>query len=60
MTNASSVQSTYEMLTSIAKKHLFIETLEARNSDSLDFYDLAVWDVKAALHAAFEAGKASK
>ena len=40
----------------IAQKHLFIETLETRNSDSLDFHDVAVWSVRDALEAAFKAG----
>jgi hypothetical protein len=45
-----------ELLTDIAKKHLNIETLETRNSDSLDFHDMAVWCIKDALQAAYEAG----
>lgn len=45
-----------EMLTVIAIKHLNRETLETRNSDSLDFSDQAVWSLKAALEAAYEAG----
>lgn len=36
---------------------LGIETLETRNSDSLDFHDLAVWTVRAALDAAYAAGQ---
>ena len=40
----------------IAQKHLFIETLETRNSDRLDFHDVAVWNVREALEAAFKAG----
>lgn len=42
----------------IAKEHLHIQTLETQNSDSLDFHDVSVWGVKAALQAAYEAGKA--
>ena len=42
---------------SIALDHLFIETLETRHRDSLDFHDVSVWGVKAALEAAFEAGR---
>ena len=37
-------------------KQLGIETLERRQSDSLDFYDLAVWSVREALSEAFIAG----
>ena len=40
----------------IAEKHLFIETLETRNSDRLDFHDVAVWSVRDALEATFKAG----
>jgi len=45
-----------DLLTDIAKKHLNIETLETRNSDSLDFHDMAVWCIKDTLQAAYEAG----
>ena len=44
------------ILTLIAQKHLGIETLETRNSDSLDFHDTAVWCIKDALEAAYRAG----
>jgi hypothetical protein len=44
----------------IAKQHLDLETLETRRSDSLDFHDLAVWRIRAALEAAFEAGRAQE
>lgn len=40
----------------IARVHLHIEALETRRSDSLDFYDLAVWNIRAALEAAYLAG----
>jgi hypothetical protein len=40
----------------IAKDVLGIETLETRNSDSLDFYDLAVWRIAEALALAYQAG----
>jgi hypothetical protein len=44
------------ILTLIAQKHLGIETLQTRDSDSLDFHDTAVWCLKDALEAAFKAG----
>lgn len=47
------------LFTDIAQKHLGIETLVLRNRDSLDFHDVSVSGVKAALDAAFEAGKAA-
>ena len=43
----------------LAKEHLDIDTLETRKSDSLDFHDVAVWEVKAALRAAYAAGRGS-
>jgi hypothetical protein len=46
-----------DLLTQIAQQHLRIETLETRNSDSLDFHDVGVWCVRDALEAAFRAGQ---
>lgn len=48
-----------ELLNQIAQKHLGVQTLETRNSDSLDFHDVAAWSIKAALEAAFLAGLAA-
>ena len=48
-----------ELLAAIAKGTLHIDTLETRKSDSLDFHDVAVWSVKAALEAAYRAGLAA-
>ena len=45
-----------EELASIARRHLRMVTLEARNSDSLDFHDLSVWELRRALAAAYKAG----
>ena len=44
----------------IAKDQFFIETLETRNSDQLDFYDISVWSIKKALERAYELGKKDK
>ena len=41
----------------IAEKTLQIPTLEARNSDSLDFHEFAVWSIKEALEQAYAAGQ---
>ena len=41
----------------IAQRILHIDTLQTRKSDSLDFHDVAVWNIKEALEAAFEAGR---
>jgi hypothetical protein len=45
-----------ELLTQIAQSKLGIETLETRKSDGLDFHDVAVWCLRDALEAAFNAG----
>ena len=45
------------LLQQIALDHLFIDNLETRNSDRLDFHDVSVWGVKSALIAAYEAGR---
>jgi len=48
------------LLLEIASKHFHsIETLETRNSDRLDFHDVAVWAIRAALEAAYVAGQAA-
>jgi hypothetical protein len=41
----------------IAQRILGIDTLQTRKSDSLDFHEVAVWSIKEALEAAFEAGR---
>ena len=46
-----------QQMQQIALDHLFIETLETRNSDRLDFHEVSVWGVKSALMAAYEAGR---
>ena len=48
-----------QQLAQIALNHLFIETLETRNSDRLDFHDVSVWAVQSALVAAYQAGLAA-
>jgi len=47
------------LIMEIARRHFFIVTLETRERDSLDFHDVAVWAMRAALEEAFEAGRAS-
>ena len=48
-----------QLLNRIASEHLGLSTLNTRNSDSLDFHNVAVWQVRIALEAAYHAGKAS-
>lgn len=44
------------ILAEIADRHLSIDTLEEQHSDSLDFHEVSVWDLRAALAAAHTAG----
>ena len=48
-----------QRLRQIALDHLFIDHLETRSSDRLDFHEVSVWGIKSALQAAFEAGQQS-
>ena len=50
-------QTLDKLLLQIAQEHLLVETLETRFSDRLDFHDVAVWGIKSALQAAFDAGR---
>lgn len=45
------------VISSIAKDLLGLATLQTRNADSLDFHDLAVWQIRKALEAAYQAGR---
>ncbi|MGH7223856.1 MAG: DUF6900 domain-containing protein [Gemmataceae bacterium] len=45
-----------QKLEAIARRHLQIVTLETRKSDSLDFHDLSIWQLRRALAAAYIAG----
>jgi hypothetical protein len=46
-----------EVVARIAKTYLEIDTLKVQNRDSLDFHDVGVASLEAALIAAFEAGQ---
>jgi hypothetical protein len=46
-------------LAQIAAQVLKVPTLEYRNSDSLDFHEVSVGQIKLALRAAYEAGRQS-
>lgn len=56
---ATETAATQALLQEIAARHLFLETLDTRNADSLDFHDVAVWSIRAALEAAYAAGQAA-
>ena len=47
-------------LTKIAKDVLKLPTLDYRHADGLDFHEFSVGQVKLALRAAYEAGRAAK
>lgn len=59
MTSRTNQTAPADLLAGIAQKHLFIETLEERKSDSLDFHEVSVWGIQAALEAAYAAGIAA-
>lgn len=50
-------QNVMDAFNQIALDHLFVETLETRHSDRLDFHEVSVWGIKSALQAAFDAGR---
>ena len=56
---AAAAAASESLLLEIAAKHFHLQTLETRNSDGLDFHDVAVWSIRAALEAAFAAGQAA-
>jgi len=58
MTN-SEQKKMQKTLEQIAAEHLGIETLTARKRDYLDFHEVGVWGVKAALEAACDAALAN-
>jgi hypothetical protein len=45
-----------KLFANIATEYFGISTLKTRNSDALDFHSVAVWQVKTALAAAYQAG----
>lgn len=46
-----------EVVARIARKNFGIKTLETRHNDSQDFKEVAVWEIRAALKEAYEAGR---
>ena len=46
-----------KVIASIAHRCLNIETLRTQNSDSLDFHDVSVWNLRRALLCAYEEGR---
>ena len=56
---AAAKETQAEVVAKIAREVLGLDTLETRHSDTLDFSDQAVWQLRAALEAAYNAGKAA-
>lgn len=56
-TTTAQIQKT---IARIALEHCGFETLDERRSDRLDFREVAVWSMKAALEAAYLAGRAAQ
>ena len=50
----------HDELETIARQILHIPTLATRGRDALDFHELSVHQIKRALEAAYEAGRAQK
>lgn len=48
-----------DLVEEIARAHFGVETMADRGSDSLDFYDVAIWSIRHALEAAYLAGAAA-
>ena len=46
-----------DLFTTIAREEMGVATLEPRNRDSLDFHDLSVRSIRAALERAYDAGR---
>lgn len=53
------MQTAIERVLDVARRHMGIETLDYRNSDSLDFHDLSVGTVKTGLCEAYIQGQRS-
>ena len=47
------------LMLDIAKRHFSVETLDTRDSDGLDFHEVAIWSIRAALIEAYAAGLAA-
>jgi hypothetical protein len=50
-------QITQEQILQIVKNNFYgIDTIETRNSDSLDFHDTAIWCIRSAIENAYKIG----
>lgn len=55
--NLRAAEARDKALLAIAKLRFEIDTLKSQRSDALDFHELAVWQLEAALNEAFQAGR---
>jgi hypothetical protein len=46
-----------DVIMGIAMFHFHVSTLETRNDDSLDFHEVGIWSIRAALIEAYETGR---
>lgn len=60
LAEAFRVRDRNQVLEDIAARELFIQTISTRRSDRLDFHECHVERIRAALTAAFEAGRESR
>ena len=51
-------KKTQAQLETIARDHLFIQTLHTQMSDRLNIHEVSDWAIQSALEAAYEAGRA--
>lgn len=51
---------TDKIVADIAQRKLKIDTLETRQSDSRDFHEVSVWNLRSALLCAYEAGRTAE
>jgi hypothetical protein len=58
-TRQMEANSREDTISGIAHRVLGVRTLATQNSNGRDFYDLAVWTIREALDAAYEAGRQS-
>lgn len=56
-TIAKTITAPASLLEQIARQHLLVQTLQTQHADRLDFHEVSVWGIEAALQAAFAAGQ---
>ena len=56
-TTAKTITAPASLLEQIARQHLLVQTLQTQHADRMDFHEVSVWGIEAALQAAFAAGQ---